>query len=72
VVDVLSPPRVNVAVPTAELVTVPDPAKDPMVPELEFKSKVPVLLTVTAEESDIAPAAPSFIVVPEPIVVAPV
>ena len=70
VVDVLSPPTVKIGVPPAALVTAPDPAKDAIVSAKVFRSKVP--FTVTAEESDIAPAAPNFIVIPEPMVVVPV
>ena len=70
VVDVLSPPTVKSGVPPTTLVTAPDPAKDPIVSSKSFRSKVP--FTVTTEESLIATAVSSFIVVPVPIVVAPV
>ena len=70
VVEVLSPPAVKVdVVLTVEFNTVPAPVNDPIVSEYEAKSKVPV--TVTAELSEIPPAAPSFNVVPVEINVYP-
>jgi len=49
VVDVLSPPTVNIGAPPATLVTAPDPAKDEIVSAKVFRSKVP--FTVTTDES---------------------
>jgi hypothetical protein len=68
VVEVLSP-DVIVSNPLAELVTVPAPAKDPMVSLKPFKSNMP--FTVTALVFVILSAAPNF-KVPIEIVVAPV
>ena len=70
-VEVLSPPAVNVNVPAAELVIVPAPANEATVSEWPPKSNVAPELTVSAELSDITPPdAPSFNV-PKLTVVAP-
>ena len=65
VVEVLSPPAVNAPVS----VIVPPPAIDPTVSAFEFMSSVPVM--VTADPSGITPAAPSFRVPAETVVVPP-
>ena len=67
--DVLSAPIVRVGVPAAELVMVPAPEREPIVSEKLLRSSVPVRLT--ADESDIAPAAPNLMV-PAEIAVTPV
>src|SRR3989344_1464675 len=67
VVDVLSPPAVNVPEPS---VTLPLPASDPMLSEISFKSNVPLAPTVMAVESDNLPE-PLNCNVPALIVVAP-
>ena len=60
-VEVLSPPAVNVNVPAAELLTVPAPANEPTVRELPFKSNVVPLETVTAPVPN-AVDDPAFVV----------
>ena len=70
-VDVLSPPVVKVTDPAALLVTVPAPAKEPMVSLKVFKSYVAPEDTVRALEFEIT-VDPLFFSVPALIVVAPV
>ena len=57
------------SVPDPELVIVPAPEREPIVSEKPFRSNEPERLT--ADESEITPAAPNLIV-PAEIVVAPV
>ena len=66
--DVLSPPAVNVPVPS---VTLPAPASEPIVSLKLFRLKVAPPATVTALTSAIRLAAPS-VSVPALMVVAPV